>query len=232
MFALDLERHKILHDAELKRELAEGKSWKSWIRVSGFRSQESVADRLPIPDSRILELQRAFGYTNEDLRVVLRPMGAEGLDAVWSMGDDTPVAPFARAPRPLYAFFRQRFAQVTNPPIDPLRESLVMSLHTWLGPRPDLLQVDGPRQEMIELPSSIIDAATLAAIRTQSVLRTSELEATFPAQADPRALETAIDELCQTAEMAVRTGAQLCSLSDRGVSPATAPIPMLLAVGG
>ena len=78
-------------------------------------------------------------------------MGAEGQDAVWSMGDDTPVAPFARAPRPVYAFFRQRFAQVTNPPIDPLRESLVMSLRTWLGPQPDLLQVDGPQPGLIEL---------------------------------------------------------------------------------
>ena len=79
-------------------------------------------------------LQRAYGYSNEDLKIVLRPMGAEAQDAVWSMGDDTPIAPFARAPRSIYAFFRQRFAQVTNPPIDPLRESLVMSLRTWLGP--------------------------------------------------------------------------------------------------
>src|SRR5919197_4459432 len=127
-------------------------------------------------DSRPLALlQRALGYSNEDLKIVLRPMGAEGADAVWSMGDDTPVAPFARAPRPVYAFFRQRFAQVTNPPIDPLRESLVMSLRTWLGPRPDLLQVEGPHPHLIELSSPVIDEATLAAIRGQSRLRTAEL---------------------------------------------------------
>src|SRR6202049_2686915 len=97
------------------------------------------------------------------------------------MGDDTPIAPFARAPRPVYAFFRQRFAQVTTPPIDPLRESLVMSLRTWLGPQPDLLQLDGPQQELIELPSPVIDAPTLHAIRTQGILKTVELDATFPA---------------------------------------------------
>src|SRR5206468_13011131 len=125
---------------------------------------ESTATDQPV-EHGLGRLQRAFGYTNEDLKIVLRPMGAEGQDAVWSMGDDTPVAPFARAPRPVYAFFRQRFAQVTNPPIDPLRESLVMSLRTWLGPRPDLLQVDGPQHELIELPSPVIDEATLAAVR-------------------------------------------------------------------
>src|SRR5467141_1445643 len=136
--------------------------------------------RLTTHDSQPLAtLQRALGYTNEDLKIVLRPMGADAQDAVWSMGDDTPLAPFARVPRPVYAFFRQRFAQVTNPPIDPLRESLVMSLKTWLGPQPDLLQVTGPQHGVIELPSPIIDESVLAAIRAQSFLSTAELEATF-----------------------------------------------------
>src|SRR5205807_9711622 len=122
----------------------------SWIRSqeSGVRSQVDEASRIPNPESRLPTLQRAFGYTNEDLRIVLRPMGAEGMDAVWSMGDDTPVAPFARAPRPIYAFFRQRFAQVTNPPIDPLRESLVMSLRSWVRLRPEILQASGTQQAL------------------------------------------------------------------------------------
>src|SRR5207302_5346379 len=153
-------------------------------------------------------LQRAFGYTNEDLRIVLRPMGAEGMDAVWSMGDDTPVAPFARAPRPVYAFFRQRFAQVTNPPIDPLRESLVMSLRTWLGPQPDLLRVEGPQHGLIELPSPIVDDPTLATIRRQSALQVAELEATFSVDGGSSALESALEELCERAGTLVRAGAQ------------------------
>ncbi|HTD78785.1 MAG TPA: glutamate synthase central domain-containing protein, partial [Chloroflexota bacterium] len=147
MLALDLERHQILHDHELKRELAASRPWKSWIRSGSdapsaggpTAEEESSAGRNGATNGHwtgdkplaLSGLQRAFGYSNEDLKIVLRPMGAEGQDAVWSMGDDTPVAPVARAPRPVYAFFRQRFAQVTNPPIDPLRESLVMSLRTW-----------------------------------------------------------------------------------------------------
>jgi glutamate synthase (ferredoxin) len=228
MLALDVERHEILHDDEIKRRLAAERPWRTWTSSQKLRPSQHVEPHTAEPLGR---LQRTFGYSNEDLKIVLRPMGAEGQDAVWSMGDDTPIAPFARAPRSIYAFFRQRFAQVTNPPIDPLRESLVMSLHTWLGPKPDLLQIEGPRQELIELPSPIINTATLAAIRSQSVLQTAELTATFPVNKGPAALQAAIDELSEKAELAARTGAQLLILSDRNVSRDTAPIPMLLALG-
>jgi glutamate synthase domain-containing protein 2/glutamate synthase domain-containing protein 1/glutamate synthase domain-containing protein 3 len=262
LLALDLERHTILHDEEIKRELGAARPWRTWIPAGYVRSEAqggsasknpstSDADRLGTNEDGRLhgsashpvekeaqplpQLQRAFGYTNEDLKIVLRPMGAEGADAVWSMGDDTPVAPFARAPRPLYAFFRQRFAQVTNPPIDPLRESLVMSLRTWLGPRPDLLQVDGPQPPLIELDSPVIDEAQLTAIRDQSALKVTELDATFSAHdlditvGSP--LQEALDTLCAQAEGAVRGGAQLLILSDRGVNARRAAVPMLLALG-
>jgi glutamate synthase (ferredoxin) len=227
MLALDLERHTILHDVELKRELGGSKPWKSWL---GFGGPGPELNRLPTPDPRPLsQLQRALGYSNEDLKIVVRPMGAEALDAVWSMGDDTPIAAFARVPRPLYTFFRQRFAQVTNPPIDPLRETLVMSLRTWLGPRPDLLQVDGPQQPLIELASPVIDEATLAAIRSQTRLATADLDATFAPGADE--LEPALQRLVEEAERHVRGGAQLLILSDRQLGPEQAPMPMLLALG-
>jgi glutamate synthase domain-containing protein 2/glutamate synthase domain-containing protein 1/glutamate synthase domain-containing protein 3 len=232
MFALDLERHQILHDRDIKRDLAAQRPWKSWITSRAPRHDDPAGHRPTAHDERPLPaLQRALGYTNEDLKVVLRPMGAEAQDAVWSMGDDTPIAPFARTPRPVYAFFRQRFAQVTNPPIDPLRESLVMSLRTWLGPQPDLLQVDGPQQELIELPSPVIDEATLHLIRTQGVLETVELDATLAADSSPCDLEPAIVELCRLAEQAVADGAQLLVISDRTLGPSRAPIPMLLALG-
>jgi glutamate synthase domain-containing protein 2/glutamate synthase domain-containing protein 1/glutamate synthase domain-containing protein 3 len=232
MFALDLERHEMLHDAELKRELAEARSWKSWVMSRALTPREPDS-QLTTQDSRqrLSTLQRALGYTSEDLRVVIRPMGAEGQDAVWSMGDDTPVAPFARVPRPLYAFFRQRFAQVTNPPIDPLRESLVMSLRTWLGPQPDLLQLDGPQQELIELASPIIDEASLAALRCQSALRVGELDAIVDREAGPGGLEAALENLCAQAEARVAAGVELLIISDRGMTARCAPIPMLLALG-
>src|ERR1700738_1132105 len=144
-----------------------------------LRPVEPVGPGLPLKmdDAQPLILpRRAHAASSEDLKIVLRPMGAEAQHAVWSMGDDTPIAPFARTPRPVYAFFRQRFAQVTNPPIDPLRESLVMSLRTWLGPQPDLLQTGGPQQELIELATPIIDEAQLRALRAQAVLRPVGLE--------------------------------------------------------
>jgi glutamate synthase domain-containing protein 2/glutamate synthase domain-containing protein 1/glutamate synthase domain-containing protein 3 len=232
MIALDLERHTILHDTELKKELGQSRPWNSW--VSGFRFQVSGEQtqpdtRHPTPDTAPLAvLQRALGYTNEDLRIVLRAMGAEALDAVWSMGDDTPIAPLARVPRSVYTFFRQRFAQVTNPPIDPLRETLVMSLRTWLGPRANLLTVDGPQPALIELPSPVIDEATLAGLRLQTRLRTLDLDATFDVH-EP--FEDALDHLAEQAVRAARDGAQLLILSDRKFGRARAPMPMLLALG-
>ncbi|MBV9578001.1 MAG: glutamate synthase large subunit, partial [Chloroflexi bacterium] len=244
MLALDLERQLILHDDELKRELAGSRPWGAWLGDTcgvdtsvQTRRNGTHVDLVTTPQDEVSDasLRRAFGYTNEDLRIVLRPMGAEGLEAVWSMGDDTPVAPFARAPRSLYAFFRQRFAQVTNPPIDPLREALVMSLRTWLGPRPDLLQVDGHHPHIIELESPVIDSSTLAAIRAQSELRVAEIDATFWAESLPSSagarLETALDDVCASAELAARDGAQLLIISDRHTDPSRVVIPMLLAVG-
>jgi len=182
MLALDLERHQILHDHELKGELAAERPWGAWVVSQApataapgrLVKTEDALSELPLQ-----ALQRLHGYSSEDLRIVLRPMGAEAQDAVWSMGDDTPIAPFARVPRPVYAFFRQRFAQVTNPPIDPLRESLVMSLRTWLGPKPDLLQIDGPQQALIELATPILDEAQVAALRTAAVLKCVDIDATF-----------------------------------------------------
>ncbi|MBV9169113.1 MAG: glutamate synthase large subunit, partial [Chloroflexi bacterium] len=231
ILALDLERHTILHDAELKRELGAQRPWRTWVASATPRLEPVQADDEAHAAARLAQLQRAYGFSNEDVRLVLRPMGADGLDAVWSMGDDTPVAPFARVPRPLYAFFRQRFAQVTNPPIDPLRESLVMSLTTWLGPRPDLLQLDGEQPARIELQSPVIDEATLAALRAQTHLRTALLDGTFATEAGPEGLEPALNALCDSAEQAARKGAQLLFISDRALSASEAPLPMLLAVG-
>jgi glutamate synthase (ferredoxin) len=234
MLALDLERHQILHDAELKDELAAERPWHARIVSHQLPPVEAVpAVTLLKPDDAhpLAALQRALGYSSEDLRIVLRTMGSEGQEAVWSMGDDTPIAPFARTPRPVYAFFRQRFAQVTNPPIDPLRESLVMSLRTWLGPRPDLLQVDGPQPASIELESPILDQAALGAIRAMAQFTSVDLDATFDVAAGRTGLEPRLRALCVEAELAVHAGAHLLIISDRHLGPDRAPVPMLLALG-
>ncbi len=229
IIAVDVERHVLLHDAQVKRELAAGARWKSWLVDRTLAPAEVTTpdgQETPLP-----LLQRAMGYSNEDLKIVLRPMGAEAQDAVWSMGDDTPISPLARVPRPVYAFFRQRFAQVTNPPIDPLRESLVMSLRTWLGPKPSVMDTTGPQPDMLELASPIVDEATLAAIRAQSRLPVAELDATFAAEAHPDGLEQAVRDLSDRAEAEARAGKALLIVSDRAVGRDRVGIPMLLAVG-
>ncbi|HET6317329.1 MAG TPA: glutamate synthase central domain-containing protein, partial [Chloroflexota bacterium] len=227
MLALDLERHEILHDADIKRELGRDRPWKSWLSVVPLDQAEQ---RTFVDTRHVPVLQRALGYSNEDVKIVLRTMGAEAQDAVWSMGDDTPIAPFARVPRPIYTFFRQRFAQVTNPPIDPLRETLVMSLRTWLGPQPDLLRIDGAQPDLIELESPVIDEHTLAAIRAQTALRVVELDAAFDPEEGSAGLQPALERLADVAEQRTRGGAQLLVLSDRRVGPDCAAMPMLLAL--
>ena len=130
--------------------------------------------------------QRGFGYTREDVKMILQPMAAEGKDAVWSMGDDTPLAFLARSPRPVYAYFRQRFAQVTNPPIDSLRESCVVSLHTRLGPWPHLLDKNAPLPG-VSLPSPFLSLGQVEALRRgeyphKAELNLAELPAVFSAE--------------------------------------------------
>jgi hypothetical protein len=122
----------------------------------------------PLDPAELNRLQHRFGYTREEVRMILAPMAAEGKDAVWSMGDDTPLAPLARAPRPVYAFFRQRFAQVTNPPIDPLREAVVLQMHTRLGPWPHIFE---PREALpgLSLRSPLLSLAQMQALKDRSI---------------------------------------------------------------
>src|SRR5712692_10087474 len=181
----------------------------------------------------LVQQQRAFGYTAEDLRLVIRPMGAEGHDAVWSMGDDTPLPVLSDRPRPFYNYFRQRFAQVTNPPIDPLREQLVMSLSTYMGARPSLLQEEEGHAHLVHLATPLLlahDLERLEALGHDPAFVGQVLRALFPAADGPDGLGPALEALCAAAECAVDDGARLLILSDRGVDATHAPIPMVLAV--
>ena len=164
--------------------------------------------------------------------MILQPMAVEGKDAVWSMGDDTPLAFLARSPRPVYAYFRQRFAQVTNPAIDPLREACVVSLHTRLGPWPHLLDKNAPLPGL-SLPSPFLSLGQVEALRKGEYphteeLQLAELQAVFGAE---KSLTQALDDICMQAIELVREGARILLLSDRSASAEKLPIPMAMATG-
>src|SRR5271166_5016603 len=170
-------------------------------------------------------LQRGFGYTREDLKMVVAPMALEGKEATWSMGDDTPIAPLARTPRPLYGFFSQRFAQVTNPAIDSLRESIVVSLRTRLGPWPHLLDKHAPLPGLV-LPSPFLSLGQMAALHEDVYamhenLPLARVDCTFP---DGDSLQSAIDALRQSAVELVAGGARILLLTDHSASPQSLPI--------
>ncbi len=165
--------------------------------------------------------------------MILQPMAVEGKDAVWSMGDDTPLAFLARAPRPVYAYFRQRFAQVTNPAIDPLREACVVSLHTRLGPWPHLLDKDAPLPG-ISLPSPFLSLGQVEALRRGEYPHKDGVESGGASRVSSRpekSLVQALDELCMQAIELVRNGARILLLSDRSASAEMLPIPMAMATG-
>src|SRR5437867_2306490 len=235
LLVVDTRRKAILHDAEAKREVARRRPYARWAarNIRPLRPTTPAPGPAALAEPERVARQLAFGWSHEDLRYVLEPMGAGGQDAVWSMGDDTPIPPLAHIPPTLYVYLRQRFAQVTNPPIDPLRETLVMSLRMHLGRRGSLLadRPDGLRLVRNEHP--VLLEAEMAALRAGAGVQAVALDATWNAAppAGPDALRAALDGLCRAAGRAVREGARILVLSDRAADRERAPLPMLLAVG-
>jgi glutamate synthase (NADPH/NADH) large chain len=237
---VDLVKRRVLHDGEVKQRLARRAPFRRWAGArpldaaavpSGDGTGGSSSPQPAAAGGELADLtfqQRLFGCTTEDVKFVMEPMAAEGKEPTWSMGDDTPIPPLARRPRSLYVFLRQRFAQVTNPPIDPLREAAVMSLKTWLGPRPPLLR-DGPQPVTVELPSPMLHREDVTALRADPDLAVATVDCTFAPEAG--GLPQALDEICHGAEAAVRAGARLLLLSDRSASVDLVPVPMALAAG-
>ena len=185
------------------------------------------------PSTR-LDLQQAFGYTTEDIQFFLEPMAQEGDDPVGSMGTDTPIAALSNRPKLLYNYFKQNFAQVTNPPIDPIREELVMSLISMIGPRPNLLGHEVGTHHRLEVAQPILTDADLAKIRNIERLvdgrfKTDTLDITWPAAEGADGIGPALDRLCAEVTEAVEAGHNILILSDRAVSAERVPIPALLA---
>jgi glutamate synthase (NADPH/NADH) large chain len=228
MLVVDLVNHKVYEDEALLELFDAGTTYVGLVEDTAL----APAFTSNVDPAALTAAQRGFGYTREDVKMILQPMAVEGKDAVWSMGDDTPLAFLARSPRPIYAYFRQRFAQVTNPPIDSLRESCVVSLHTRLGPWPHLLDKSAPLPGL-SLPSPFLSLGQVEALRRgeyphRAELNLAQLPAVFVAD---RSLTQGLDELCMQAIKLVRNGARIVLLSDRTASAEMLPIPMAMATG-
>jgi glutamate synthase (ferredoxin) len=232
VLVVDTRRGEVIRNLDAKREVAGRRPYARWVA----RYMATLApDPARVPPTHtgddLLRLQRAFGYGSEDLRLVLEPMGSTGADPVWSMGDDTPIPPLSAVPQSLYAYFRQRFAQVTNPPIDSLRESMVMSLRMHLGRRGSPLLERASYARMLRLEHPILLAEEMAALRNVAGFSTVTLDAVWNPAKGTGALKSALTTLRRAAERAARRGAHILIISDRAAGEQRAPIPMLLAVG-
>jgi glutamate synthase (ferredoxin) len=228
MFVVDLVHHKVYEDEALLELFDSGATYTKLVENAPL-APTAVS---PVESAQLAVTQKGFGYTREDVKMILQPMAVEGKDPVWSMGDDTPLAFLARSPRPVYAYFRQRFAQVTNPAIDPLREACVVSLHTRLGPWPHLLDKNAPLPG-ISLLSPFLSLGQVEALRKGQYPHKTELNlAELPCVFDPTlTLVQALDELCMQAIKLVRNGARILLLSDRSASVEKLPVPMAMATG-
>ncbi len=232
VLVVDTRRGEVIRNLDAKREVAGRRPYARWVA----RYMATLApDPARVPPTHtgdeLLRLQRAFGYGSEDLRLVLEPMGSTGADPVWSMGDDTPIPPLSAVPQSLYAYFRQRFAQVTNPPIDSLRESMVMSLRMHLGRRGSPLLERPSYARMLRLEHPILLAEEMAALRNVAGFSTVTLDAVWNPAKGTGALKSALTTLRRAGERAARRGAHILIISDRAAGDRHAPIPMLLAVG-
>ncbi|HEX9780812.1 MAG TPA: glutamate synthase large subunit [bacterium] len=235
MFAVDTRRKRLLHDEELKREYAAARPYEEWVAKSQLSLEDLVnggtADEVTVVPSTLMRHQAACGYTDEELAMIIAPMVKTGKEPIYSMGDDTPLPPLSKKPKPLATYFKQLFAQVTNPPIDPIREELVMSLNTILGSRPNVLE-DGPvPARLLWTSSPLLLPAEFSAVRSlrRSKLKAKTLAALFPVADGPHGLRAAVHRLREDAVRAVDAGATILILSDRGLDRARAPIPSLLA---
>ncbi|KLK90413.1 glutamate synthase [Microvirga vignae] len=236
MLLIDLEEGRIISDDEIKRQLSNAHPYKEWLK----RTQIVLEDLKPVQaresrtDVSLLDRQQAFGYTAEDLKLLMQPMAVTGQEAVGSMGTDTPISALSDKPKLLYTYFKQNFAQVTNPPIDPIREELVMSLVSFIGPRPNILDLEGTsRRKRLEVRQPILTNEDLEKIRCighfEDRFDTKTLDITYPSELGASALDGALDRLCDRAEAAVHGGYNIIILSDRMVGPDRIPIPTLLA---
>ena len=232
MLAVDLQAGSVLGDAEIKSRVASRRPYGRWLREQRLRLPHVPAPRRELRAEELLQLQTAFGYTAEDVEVILRPMGLHGREPVFSMGDDIPLAVLSDKPHTLYDYFKERFAQVTNPPIDPLRERLVMSLAMPVGRRGNVLDASPGHARVVKLASPLLDETQLEGL-AHSGLEVARLSTLFAVSSGPWGLRDAVERLCRDVVAAVRGGAEVVILSDRLGEPGVdlTYVPPLLAAG-
>jgi glutamate synthase (NADPH/NADH) large chain len=240
MLLIDLKEERIIADDEIKARLARAHPYKTWVAKTQIVLEDLPAVPVAAARSRatLLDRQQAFGYTQEDLRILMAPMAITGQEAVGSMGNDAPISALSDRPKLLYTYFKQNFAQVTNPPIDSIREELVMSLVSFIGPRPNLFDLEGVgRRKRLEVRQPILTNADLEKIRAigdmdDNPFRSETLDITYPAATGAEGMAPALEALCAAAEKAVLGGINIIILSDRMVGPDRIAIPSLLATAG
>jgi glutamate synthase (NADPH/NADH) large chain len=238
MFLIDMEQGRIIDDKEIKESLAAAKPYQEWlsrinIKLDTCAAPASVA--APECAASLLDRQQAFGFTQEDVKFILEPMAKTGEEGTGSMGNDSPLAVLSAKAKPIFSYFRQLFAQVTNPPIDPIREQLVMSLVSFVGPRPNLLginEINPPYR--LEVTQPVLTFADMAKLReiaryTENKFRSAELDICYPLAWGKEGVEARLASLCAEAENAVLEGSNILIVSDRKVSAEQVAIPALLA---
>ena len=238
MFLVDLEKGRIIDDKELKDTLAAAKPYREWIERIRIRLDDVETDKQQPERSSValLDRQQAFAYTQEDLKFIMAPMAANGDEPVGSMGNDSPLAVLSNKSKTLYHYFKQLFAQVTNPPIDPIREELVTSLVSFIGPKPNLLGIDEMNPPIrLEVAHPVLDFYEMEKIRhieryTDGKFRSLELDVCYPAAWGKEAIEARLASLAAQAEDAVRSGFSIIIISDRRVDAEHVAIPALLAL--
>jgi glutamate synthase (ferredoxin) len=235
MFLADLDLHRIVGDSEIKHQIASERPYRAWLNEHLVELEKlPAAPATPAPEE-LLVWQHAFGYTTEDVKILIAPMAQDGVEPVGSMGTDTPLAVLSDRPQLLYNYFKQLFAQVTNPPVDAIREEIIMATGTTIGREGNLLD---PRPEScrhIKLKNPVLTNEELARLKALDGFRgfkARTLSILYPVAEGGRGLEKAMEDLCRQASRAIAEGADLLILSDRGVRKGLAPIPALLAVAG
>ena len=246
MFLIDLEQGRMVDDEEIKATLANSKPYKQWIEnlrirlddvsVCHIAGAEIDSDAPRADGVNLLDRQQAFGTTQEDIKFLLAPMAQAGEEALGSMGNDSPLAVLSDKNKPLFNYFKQLFAQVTNPPIDPIREAIVMSLVSFIGPKPNLLDINQVNPPMrLEVSQPVLDFADMAKLRdietqTQGKFRSATLDITYPLDWGHEGVEAKLASLCAEAVDAVKGGKNILIISDRSISATQVAIPALLAL--
>jgi glutamate synthase (NADPH) large chain len=240
MFLIDTEQGRIIDDAELKAQLAAAKPYKEWIRRIRVKLDDLAAPAVGVGSAArvevaLLDRQQAFGYTQEDVKLLMEPMAAHGEEAIGSMGNDSALPVLSDKNKPLYNYFKQLFAQVTNPPIDPIREQLVMSLVSFIGPKPNLLDINNINPPMrLEVSQPVLDFKDMAKMRSieryaSGKFRSYELHICYPLAWGKEGVEARLASLCAQAVDAVKAGYNVLIVTDRSVDAEHVAIPALLA---